>query len=239
MLQLNIENQPQPQFNHKEKFVNNLFGNEVENVLTDLKTDLSIYSLYQNLVLKDNMFASFCKIGLFFLGSVGILMCLSSPMLILFMILFTSFNVIKLAIEADRKQYLAKLENINEIKPKYMFSLRNRKLWEKLEDKKDSIIKNLKKLENLGVFDEEIILKIVDNEKMSDFYKNMKIIKKEHEIIDSYVKPNELILSFEDFKKRENIKNNNLGNKSFENLKTSVDELYYVFKNIQLSLIKK
>ena len=98
------------------------------------------------------------------------------------MILFTSFNVIKLVIEADRKQYLAKLENINEIKPKYMFSLRNRKLWEKLEDKKDSIIKNLKKLENLGVFDEEIILKIVDNEKMSDFYKNMKIIKKEHKI---------------------------------------------------------
>ena len=29
---------------------------------------------------------------------------------------------------------------------------------------------------------EEIILKIVDNEKMSDFYKNMKIIKKEHKI---------------------------------------------------------
>ena len=58
-------------------------------------------------------------------------------------------------------------------------------------------------------------------------------------IIDSFVKSNELILSFEDFKKRENIKNNNLGNKSFENLKTSVDELYYVFKNIQLSLIKK
>ncbi len=53
------------------------------------------------------------------------------------------------------------------------------------------------------------------------------------------MKSNELILSFEDFKKRENIKNNNLGNKSFENLKTSVDELYYVFKNIQLSLIKK
>ena len=54
MLELNIENQPQPQFNHKEKFVNNLFSNEVENVLTDLKTDLSTYSLYQNLVLKDN-----------------------------------------------------------------------------------------------------------------------------------------------------------------------------------------
>lgn len=239
MLQLNIENQPQPQFNHKEKFVNNLFSNEVENVLTELKTDLSAYSLYQNLVLKDNMFASFCKVGLFFLGSVSILMYLSSPMLVLFMILFTSFNVIKLTIKADKKKYLAKLENINEIKPKYIFSLRNKKLWEKLEDKKDSIIKNLKKLENLGVFDEEIILKIVDNEKMSDFYKNMKIIKKEHEIIDNYVKPNELILSFEDFKKRENIKNNNLGNKTFENLKTSVDELYYVFKNIQLSLIKK
>ena len=58
-------------------------------------------------------------------------------------------------------------------------------------------------------------------------------------IIDSFVKSNELILSFEDFIKRENIKNNNFGNKSFENLKTSVDELYYVFKNIQLSLIKK